>query len=377
MLCIDQKKFISKIFVSVLIMILCIFFANKKIFLCHADTQFFYEQNYKVFDYYGNLISERFDVEINDVFITKDFDEYEIIEVDKKNYTATAKYNGYYIPPNVVNKENNVRMSQKTDKSVGLYMTHNDESYEPSDGYSSIYGKGGIHDVAKSLKTNFENLGYSVLFDETLHLPHNSSAYSRSATTAENLLKNNPDALFDIHRDGVSRSVYVKNVDGKERCKVRIVVGQANPNKEANLQFAMYLMSVAEEYCPWLFLDIYMAKGHYNQALTSKGLLFEMGTYLAEKELAIETTKYLAEVVDKTLFSTIVEDEDTLTIVDENIATNSENGINNILNELDKTNKTKASTTNITLILVLSVMFVVLAGAIVLRKKNKIKFSQK
>ena len=79
--------------------------------------------------------------------------------------------------------------------------------------------------------------------------------------------------------------------------------GQINSSKVANLQFAMYLMSVAEEYCPWLFLDIYYAKGHYNQALTNKGLLFEMGTYLGEKELVLETVPQLANVIDKTLFS--------------------------------------------------------------------------
>ena len=35
------------------------------------------------------------------------------------------------------------------------------------------------------------------------------------------------------------------------------------------------------------------AKGHYNQELTSKGLLFEMGTYLAEKEIVLESVPYV------------------------------------------------------------------------------------
>ena len=295
---------------------------------------------FSIYNEQNNLLAERYFVEEGDIIITTNLEEYKVYYVDYVSFTAFARKTGFYQEPKVLKENsNNIRLSSKLKKSVGLYMTHNDESFTPSDGYSSVYGKGGIHDVAKSLKQEFENLGYTVYFNETLHLPHDSSAYTRSSITAKKLLENNVDALFDIHRDGVSRSVYVKNVDGVERCKVRIVVGQANPNKDANLQFAMYLVSVAKEYCPWLFLDIYYAKGHYNQELTSKGLLFEMGTYLAEKELVLNSTPYLASVIDKTLFSTVVEDNETLVIKDEQTASAQENNINNILQQKDNTNQ--------------------------------------
>lgn len=298
---------------------------------------------YYIYDEYNNLLSERYFVEEGDIIITNNLVEYKVYFVDYSSHIAFAKQTGYYTQPKIVEDENQkIRFAPAIKKSVGIYMTHNDESFTPTDGYSSVYGKGGIHDVAKSFKEEFEKLGYIVYFDETLHLPHDSKAYSRSVTTAKKLLENKPDALFDVHRDGVSRSVYVKNIDGVERCKIRIVVGQANPNKDANLQFAMYLVSVAKEYCPWLFLDIYYAKGHYNQELTSKGLLFEMGTYLAEKEIVLKSLPYLAEVIDKTLFSTVVEEDNTLTVKDEAIATNEENNVNNILQEFDNQKKVDA-----------------------------------
>ena len=315
-----------------------------KNFIAYADTKDNSKQIYLVYDSNGNVISETNYVEVGDKIIDKNLNEYEITYVDHYLQYAKCEFVGSYIKPKIIKQSKGLNFSNKNlKKSVGLYMTHNDESYVPTDGVSSIYGEGGIHDVAQELAACFEDLGYDVYLDNTLHLPHDSNAYSRSLPTAKSLLSKAPDALFDIHRDGVSRSVYVKNVNGVERCKVRIVVGQKNPNKDANLQFAMFLLSVAEEYCPWLFLDIYYAKGHYNQELTSKGLLFEMGTYLAEKELVLDTTKYLAQVVDKTLFSTIVEEDDSLTITDEVKNENNENLVNNVLNNIDSQNKNFSS----------------------------------
>jgi stage II sporulation protein P len=212
-------------------------------------------------------------------------------------------------------------------------------------------------------------------------LPHDSSAYSRSYSTAYALLEKGVDALFDIHRDGVSRSVYVKTIDGVERCKVRIVVGQANENKDANLQFAMYLVSIAEEYCPWLFLDIYMAKGHYNQALSSKALLFEMGTYLAEKDLVIDSTPYLAGIVDKTLFSTVVQDDNSLVVTDDVSEEDEENLVTNVL-ENETTSQTfydkySANITAFVVILLIILTFVVISAVKRAKKKKSFELNKK
>lgn len=285
---------------------------------------------YVIYNDSGEIISKTNFAEIGDIIITKDFKQYEVYKVNHENFKAYAEYNGKYTKPKITTDEGK-HLNFAVRKSVGIYMSHNDESYVPSDNTSSVYGKGGIHDVARALVQEFQKMNYDVNFDETLHIPHDSGAYNRSKITAQRLLTNDLNALFDIHRDGVARSVYVKNIDGKERCKVRIVVGQANSNKEANLQFAMYLVSVAEKICPWLFLDIYYAKGHYNQALSQRALLFEMGTYLAEKELVLETVPHLAEVVDKTLFATVAEEDNTLVVSQNGDAENTEQTINNLL----------------------------------------------
>lgn len=319
------------------------------------------EKPYVVYTETGEYLFEKSDVQLKDNYISKNFDMYEINSVNKETNTATAIFVKKLKKPNIKVNPNPNQISA-TDRKICLYMTHNDESYVPSDGYDSIYGEGGIHDVAKALKNCFELMGVNTVLDETLHIPHNSSAYSRSEITAKKLLKtHSPDAMFDIHRDGVNREYYVTEYAGKERCQIRITVGQANPNKEQNLEFALYLMSVAEESYPWLFADIYYAAGHYNQALSNKVLLFEMGTYLIEKELVFDSVYPLAEVINTALFNTTIDTgTGDITIGGSD---NPENPtVNDHLNNMQEKNKN----TGIVTAIVISISFVSVIGTIIL-----------
>ncbi len=307
-----QTKSMKKLYFGLLFLILLIsafLFNIEEKHVIYAQTSPVKEINYVVYDEYDNFVFERTDVSLGDKIIDKQFNEFEVYLVDESAHIAKVRFLRKLKKPFVTKKTLNPISSTETKKKIALYMTHNDESYLNGDGFSSIYGAGGIHDIAKLLANEFEKKGIEVSVDETLHIPHDSYAYNRSCITAKRLLKENPNAIFDIHRDGVKRSNYVKWYEDVEHCQVRIVVGQANPNKETNLQFALYLMSVAETVCPWLFTDVYFASGHYNQGLYSKALLFEMGTHTIEKDLVKLTVPYLAEVIDTTLFETIVDEE--------------------------------------------------------------------
>ena len=266
-------------------------------------------QIFKVFSTDGKYLLERENVLQGDEFLTRDFVKYKIVSVDSSNGVAIAKYVEKVEKPKV-----DIGFSSRPISAekpvVALYMTHNDESYVPTDSVSSVYGAGGIHDVAKHLKTCLEDEGIRAIVDETLHIPHDSYAYSRSCKTAKNLISEYaPDCLFDIHRDGASRGTYVKNINGVERCKVRIVVGKASANYKTAEQLALYLLAVAEEVCDWLFLDIYYATGHYNQGLHNKALLFEMGSHLVEKQLVMSSVDELAKLINVAFFNTTVDKE--------------------------------------------------------------------
>ena len=261
---------------------------------------------YKVYDEEHNLLFERANVEIGDNYMSKDFKYYEVVSIDNNIHAGIAKFIKQMQVPNI--SKSDLPIPIKVERRViAMYMTHNDESYVPSDGVDSIYGNGGIKDVALSFKSELEKNFVDVYFDDNLHIPHNSQAYSRSLKTAQNLQNSyKPDAIFDIHRDGASRGYYIANVDGKERGKVRMVIGKANPNMKLNEEFATYLMAVGNELYPWLFTDIYYAKGHYNQSLDSKAILFEMGSHLVEKELMQQSMKELSDVVTTALYKTTV-----------------------------------------------------------------------
>lgn len=279
-----------------------------------SEGENFYEDeqnliNFAIFDENDVYITERSGVNLGDIIIDKFFNQYEIFLIDEVNALAKAKFIKKLEVPNIRRKNVENVANQIPNKTLGFYSTHNDESYILGDGTESVYGAGGIHDIAGLLAYNIQQRGLGVIHDQTLHIPHNSSAYARSRVTASGLLNSGADAIFDIHRDGTSRNFYLTSVNGRELSKVRIVVGQANPNKEANLQLALYISSVAQSLYPWMIADIYYGSGKYNQDLSNKALLFEMGCHLIEKEYVERTVPYLADVLYTTLYETTVNQE--------------------------------------------------------------------
>ncbi len=278
-------------------------------------------ENYVVYNEEGEIVCEKSTVELGDIFITKDFEQYEIVEVE--NHKAQAKLVKKLEPPKIYRQEDVAKDKFSSrgnlSKKICLYMTHNDESYTPSDGYDSVYGAGGIHDVARAFKRELSKKDIDIVLDETLHIPHNSSAYTRSSVTAKKLLEEErPDAMFDVHRDGVSKSYYYVTNGGEGYSKIRIVVGKSNPNFDENFGFAQTVFALGNEKYPFLFSDIYLGKGHYNQALQPTDLLFEMGTYLIEKEYVYNSLPLLADIVNTALYSSMVDEEGDI-IVDEKV----------------------------------------------------------
>lgn len=189
------------------------------------------------------------------------------------------------------------------EKRIAMYSTHSDESYVPSDGESSLLKDAGIYDVGNALKDNLEKLGIHTVYSEATFHPHDAGAYSRSRTVAKELLESErPDALIDIHRDGIPKEEYETEVDGEETSMVRLFVGRNNPNSEANREFAKALKAAADEKYPGLIKDIFIGKGNYNQELYPQAILLEFGTHEIEKEKAIDSTEYMADVLNDVLF---------------------------------------------------------------------------
>ncbi|MBE5799984.1 MAG: stage II sporulation protein P [Clostridiales bacterium] len=188
-------------------------------------------------------------------------------------------------------------------KLIAMYVTHSDESYVPSDGTQSIEGQGGIYDVARDFRDALQERGIDVILDESTHLPHDSGAYRRSRRTAERLLQNRPDAIIDIHRDGIpDPEEYETTIGGKNASQVRLLVGRSNQNSEVNRAFAKQIKAVADKKYPGLIKDIFIGKGNYNQDLSPNAILLEFGTHTISKERVLGSTDVMADVVSTTLY---------------------------------------------------------------------------
>ena len=246
-------------------------------------------------------------VEDGDMYISAGNKLYEIVNVDANQKVAYAKFiKDEQMPKYSVKRKTssnqNVAQAAVT-KRVGLYHTHNDESYTPTDGYDSVYGKGGIHDVGARIKSNLNKLGIEVDYSEDLHLPHNSGAYTRSQVTASKLINGNKlDGLFDIHRDSTPVKEYQTTVNGISMCKIRMVVGSGNANMAENKEFAKSIKAYADEVYPGLIKDIYIGRGNYNQQLTPRAMLFELGCDLISKDLVLKSCEPIAKTIDVVLF---------------------------------------------------------------------------
>ena len=262
---------------------------------------------YTLADTDGNTITTRGGrIYEGDEYISPDNILYRVAFVDDARCIATAERIG----PAVLDQQAFARFlsahaeenKEDDDKLICMYSTHSDESYVPDDGASSLWEDAGIYDVGHALKKNLEKKGITVEYSEKSFLPHDAGAYKRSRSTVEDFVKKAPDAIIDIHRDGVDADEYETEVKGEETSMVRLFVGRSNQNAAENKAFAQRLKAAADEAYPGLIKDIFIGKGNYNQELYPQAILLEFGTYEIEKDKAISATEYMAEVIDDVLF---------------------------------------------------------------------------
>lgn len=246
--------------------------------------------------------------ETGDEYISSDNQHYRITEVNEAEKQAFVQSIGNADMPDVswLDLHKSMPVAALGGKKFALYCTHSDESYIKGDGTESVEGKGGIYDIANALGRQFEKLGVTVEISSETHLPHDAGAYRRSRQTAVALLKKQPDAIFDIHRDGIpDPDEYSTAVGNQKMSKVRLLVGKSNQNKEANLSFAKQIKAVGDKIYPGLIKDIYIGKGTYNQDLAPRSVLLEFGTHTLHKDLVLKSVQPMSEVIYKAMYGGI------------------------------------------------------------------------
>ncbi|WP_353894378.1 stage II sporulation protein P [Proteinivorax hydrogeniformans] len=259
-------------------------------------------------------------IHVDDRFICSDNKLYEVYHVDNNELRADAKFVKEVALRRFENETNETNLlasiiskfsftsspAQAEDEGQGpvaIYHTHSDESYVPTDGTESIDEDGGIFDVGMRFRDELEDRGYDVVFSDQAHDPHDSGAYKRSRRTVEELLKENPAVLFDVHRDAVPAEQYAGEADGEDVAQIMLVVGQQNQNMAETEAFAEALKAKGDELHPDLMKGIFMANGSYNQDLSPRAVLLEVGTYTQEKELAKKGITAFTDVVEQEIYN--------------------------------------------------------------------------
>lgn len=271
---------------------------------CYAN------ENYStVVDEAGNTVYVTgWKMRTGDQMLTENNRRYEVIRVEGN--TAHAKYLGdvnlsayynetanlftwlqEYLEPAIAEAQGNGK--------VAIYHTHTDESYVPTDGTESISGDGGILKVGDAFTSSLEKQGITAVHSQAKHEPHDDMAYERSRRTALDLIKKEqPDAIFDVHRDAVPPEVYKTNIEGQDISKVQLVVGKYGPTGKQIEDYALQIKAAADKKHPGLVKGIFFAKGgDYNQDLHPRSMLLEVGAHTNDRESAEKGIALFSDII--------------------------------------------------------------------------------
>ncbi|KUO71139.1 MAG: stage II sporulation protein P [Desulfosporosinus sp. BRH_c37] len=171
---------------------------------------------------------------------------------------------------------------------VGIYNTHNSESYAGDGGPERRQGENGdVVTVGETLKKALEKNGIGAGHSTRIHDAVDfMKAYGESVKTATQMTKDYPamKILLDVHRDGLPLGFPKSTitVKGQRVSRVLVVIGKKNLHWQKNEALAKELMALGEKKYPGLFMPniSYAADARYNQHLSDGGLLLEFGTQL-------------------------------------------------------------------------------------------------
>ncbi len=205
---------------------------------------------------------------------------------------------------------------------VLIYHTHNTEAYTQTETYTYVEsGDWRTEDTSCSVIAVGEELarilredyGINVIHDTTQHeQPDIQTAYSRSLRTMEYYKQTYPslELYIDLHRDayttnGVNTDYAM--IDGQRVARMMFVVGTGRgssgsadddlPDFESNYALALRLTETMLGYNDRLMRNVRVKSGRYNQHISSKCLLVEVGHNANTLEEALAAMQYLARAI--------------------------------------------------------------------------------
>lgn len=202
-------------------------------------------------------------------------------------------------------KQKTTAVTLNSDPLVIIYHTHSSESYMPftESNYHRVEEEGTVRDVGDVLEAELEKKGINVIHNKTIHdRPSYNESYSRSLATIKSLKEKYPTALYiiDLHRDaaaaGATEGKYIE-INGKRVAKFSMVVGKSNENYVELYDFAKKVSTKAAGMYSGFGGAIIEKDYNYNEFVSDKALLLEVGNNKNTIEEARACGKYFADVL--------------------------------------------------------------------------------
>ncbi|QCX32420.1 hypothetical protein FDN13_01175 [Caloramator sp. E03] len=192
---------------------------------------------------------------------------------------------------------------------VLIYHTHTTENYNPqnrtNEDYTTDPNK-GVCRLGEEIKNELQNVyGIATIHDTTVHdLPKREGAYAKSRPTVQKYVKqySSLKIIIDLHRDGnVNINKTTAIISNERYARVMFVVGTNNKNHSKSELMAKKINDVFESLYPNFSRGLMFKKGIYNQDVSSKIILLEVGSDGNSLEEALRSAKVIGRVIAQCL----------------------------------------------------------------------------
>jgi stage II sporulation protein P len=172
-------------------------------------------------------------------------------------------------------------------------------------GRSKEEGKNsGITLAGEEIVKTLSQYGVRAVQDLTIHdYPDQPKSYIKSKVTAKRLLEENPDlkVLIDLHRDAGIAKKQTVTIGGREAAKLLFIMGNGqripNPHWQENYALARRIANRLNEKYPGLVKEVRLKDGNFNQNLSPRAILVEVGSDKNTLDEVLLAARCLGEVL--------------------------------------------------------------------------------
>lgn len=233
---------------------------------------------------------------------------------NNKNSFNILKNPQYILSDDFTIKKDSINTVKEISDNVEIYIYSTHETEEYSDKYLEVYNiKPNVKTISYILKDYLTDLGINTYVEEksvtdVLHSHNWSYKYSYDATREiiSPYIQENPKLklIIDLHRDSSSLNKTLLSYNNTNYARILFVVGEEHQEYEKNYNLAEILNNYLNEEIPNITRGILKkggpgVNGIYNQDLSSKSVLIELGGQYNEIEEINNTLNILAKCILK------------------------------------------------------------------------------